>query len=107
MMTSCFHLTPKNLDHKSWEYSITTKSVYIFASAEIEARWLVANTLCNEAAKIPLRTARYQKKMLPAIPWELDDVTSCEQDTSNRCLMNYVVADDGEKWRIKYKPDEC
>ena len=105
-MTTCFHLVPKNLQHASWEYSITRKPVYIFAGQESEARWLVANTLANEAAKIHLPTLPFQKKILPPSPWELDDVTSCEHDPSNRCRMNYVITDDDDKWPIKYGADE-
>jgi hypothetical protein len=61
-MVACFHLTPKNSQHESWQYSITRKSVSIVASAEVEARRRVANTLANEAANIALPpTGRYQK----------------------------------------------
>ena len=103
-MTTCFHLTPKNPQHESWQYSITRKSVSIVASAEIEARRRVANTLANEAANISLPpTGRYQKIIWPVTPWELDDVTSCEECESTAWPHpNYVMADDGEKWPTKY-----
>jgi hypothetical protein len=103
LMVACFHLTPKNPQHESWQYSITRKSVSIVASAEIEARRRVANTLANEAANISLPTGRYQKIMMPVTPWELDDVTSCEECKSDSWPHpNYVIADDGEKWPTKY-----
>ncbi len=68
----------------------------------LEARRRVANTLANEAANIALPTARYQKILWPLTPWELDDVTSCEECASKAWPHpNYVVADDGEQWPTK------
>jgi hypothetical protein len=61
----------------------------------LEARRRVANTLANEAANIALPTARYQKILWPLTPWELDDMTSCEECASKAWPHpNYVVADD-------------
>jgi hypothetical protein len=41
--------------------------------------------------------------MMPVTPWELDDVTSCEECESTAWPHpNYVMADDGEKWPTKY-----
>jgi hypothetical protein len=70
---------------------------------EIEARRRVENTLATEAANIALPTARHQKILMPVTPWELDDVTSCEECESHAWPdPNYVVADDSEKWPTKY-----
>jgi hypothetical protein len=100
-MTDRFRLSPIQ-EHPNWEYSITRKAVFIFANDEPEARRRVANTLYNhEAVQPPL--ARYQKITYAISPWEVDDVTSCEVDTSSTTgYMNYVWADDDEKWPIKY-----
>ncbi len=63
----------------------------------------IQKRLANEAANVALPTGRFQKIMMPLTPWELDDVTSCDEDAPNGWPHpNYVVADDGEKWPIKY-----
>jgi hypothetical protein len=100
-MAACFHLVPRDLCHKSWQYSKTTKAVFIIANDEPEARRRVANTLCNGV--MPPPGPRYSKIMYPPSPWEIHEATSCKADTSGLPRDGlHVVADDGEKWPIKY-----
>ena len=100
-MAACYHLVPKDLKHPSWRFSKTTKAVFIIASGQLDARLLVDNTLYN--GRPPGRGRKYQKKETPVTPWMLDDVTSCEEHSSRSPRDGaHVVAEDGEKWCIKY-----
>jgi hypothetical protein len=98
-MVDCFRLTPRDLSHTSWKYSITTKTVFILAYDEKEARRRVANTLYNGV--IPPNPPKYQKIMPPPSPWEIADATSCEKE-GGCSYGNHVVADDGEKWPTRF-----
>ncbi len=51
---------------------------------------------------MPESSPRYQPIAQAPSPWEMDDVTSCNAYTSGTCDGRNVVADDGEKWPVKY-----
>jgi hypothetical protein len=52
----------------------------------------------NSSTDCPL-----SKENLTKVSVELDEVTSCEEDTSRGWHHpDYVVSEDGKKWRIKY-----
>jgi hypothetical protein len=51
----------------------------------------------------PADPPRYEKMMPHPSPWDVAEVTSCEEDGSGACHHgNDVVADDGEKWQTKF-----
>lgn len=102
-MPDAFRLAPKDKDHESWLFSLTTKPVYIIAYDEEEARLLVDGTLyCKDHLPKP---KRWCKQDYPDSPWRLHEITSCERDTSGVAEGNYVVTEDGEKWPV-WRPSE-
>ena len=100
-MPGWFHLTPKDLKHDSWRFSLTKKDVFVIANDANQARSVVAYSL-RDIFEPPPPVGRYQTREPPPSPWLLPDVTSCEEDLTFAGPGNAVVASDGEQWPAKY-----
>lgn len=102
-MVDRYLLTPTDLRHESWQYSVTANPIRLFASGEADARRLAGDSLRTGPEEIPVGEGRYRKMMPPVTPWERPEVTSCQIDNSRSTHSpNFIVGEDGEVWLVKW-----
>lgn len=97
-MPEAFRLAPIDLDHGSWEFSVTKQVLYVIAENGERARQIVGAELYPKA--IIQESQYYENIVFPPSPWCLPNVTSCEPDRSGLPRDGrYIVAENGEQWR--------
>ena len=96
-MVMIYRLTPIDPKHESWRRSsVTGQYVRLWAHDCTDARIKAAGATDNHYVEsVDRQTRRYAKIEYQKSPWELSEVTSCEEDPGEPAPVNDIQTHNG------------
>jgi hypothetical protein len=104
-MATTYRLRPINLEHESWMRSkVRGQFVRVLANDRDQARRRTAAAAATAEVFVPEPPIEgYYRWVRQVSPWEIDDVTSCEEDPSGPPMpTEHIVCEDGNEFPARW-----
>ena len=100
-MVMIYRLTPIDPKHESWRRSsVTGQYVRLWAHCCTDARMKAARATDNHFVDLDRQLPRFAKIEYQKSPWELPEVTSCEEDPGEAAPANDILTPTGARLPI-------